>query len=137
MNLPSLQKRALNLETYYNKMYVNTKIATSISPISSMNIQSSGHDFFVQLPGSYFNLVVPYERYKTSVDNGYYSYCFSLYPLEKQPSGHVNFSTLDDIVINLTCPDNVTKDPFLLKSTVREYQILRLMSGMGALAFFD
>ena len=102
-----------------------------------MNIQSSGCDLFVPLNSSYFNLVVPYERYKTSVDNGYYTYSFSLYPLEKQPSGHVNFTMLDDIVVNLTSPNNVISDPFLLKSTVREYQILRIMSGMGALAFFD
>ena len=136
-NLPTLDNRRANLEIYYLKVYKNIKIASEISPISTLNIQSSGRDLFVPLISSYFNLVVPYERYKTSVDNGYYAYSFSLNPLEKQPSGHVNFTMLDDIVVNLTSPNNVVSDPYLLKSTVREYQILRIMSGMGALAFFD
>ena len=136
-NLPTLENRRANLEIYYLKVYKNIKIASEISPISTLNIQSSGRDLFVPLIGSYFNLVVPYERYKTSVDNGYYAYSFSLNPLEKQPSGHVNFTMLDDIVVNLTSPNNVISDPYILKTTVREYQILRIMSGMGALAFFD
>ena len=49
----------------------------------------------------------------------------------------LRFSKLDDIVINTVNNAAVVNDPFILKTTVREYQILRIMSGMGALAFSD
>ena len=85
----------------------------------------------------YFNLVVPYQKYFNSVEQGYYAYSFALFPNDNQPSGHINFSTLDDIVINTTNNSQVINDPFILKTTVREYQILRIMSGMGALAWIN
>jgi len=133
----TLEARRANLELYFGKLYNPIKKANYISPISTLNIQSSGTDLFVALPSNYFNLIVPYERYKTSVDPGFYAYSFSLYPLEKQPSGHVNFTMLDDVVINTVNDSRVTTDPFILKTVVREYQILRIMSGMGALAWGD
>jgi hypothetical protein len=44
---------------------------------------------------------------------------------------------LDDVVINTVNDSRAKTDPFLLKTSVREYQILRIMSGMGALAWMD
>jgi len=116
---------------------MNTQIIKNISPITTMNLQSAGRDLFVPLDSTYFNQVVPFERYKTSVDDGFYAYSFSLYPTEKQPSGHCNFNMLDDVVINLKNSEYIKTSPFYLKTTVREYNIIRIMSGMGALAFMD
>jgi hypothetical protein len=100
-----------------------------------MNIQTAGIDLFVALDSTYFNLVVPYQKYLNSVDMGYYAYSFAIHPTEKQPSGHINFSTLDDIVIKTVNNSQVVNDPFILKTTVREYNIFRIMSGMAALAW--
>jgi hypothetical protein len=136
-NFPSLYYRRANLDVYFAKLYKNQEIIKTISPISTLNIQSSGTDLFVPLKSSYFDTIIPYERYKTSVDPGFYAYSFSLYPLEKQPSGHVNFTMLDDVVINTVNDSRAIKDPFILKTSVREYQIFRIMSGMGALAWMD
>ena len=136
-NLDTLGKKRANLELYF---YYNYKAITKtqiISPIINMNISAAGIDLFTMINTSYLNLVVPYERYFNSVEPGYYAYCFALYPLDKQPSGHVNFTTLDDITVNTENNSLVTTNPFLLKTSVREYQILRIMSGMGALAWFD
>ena len=116
---------------------MNTQIIKNISPITTMNLQSAGRDLFVPLDNTYFNQVVPFERYKTSVDDGFYAYSFSLFPTEKQPSGHCNFNMLDDVVINLKNSEYIKTSPFYLKTTVREYNIIRIMSGMGALAFMD
>jgi hypothetical protein len=44
---------------------------------------------------------------------------------------------LDDVVINLTNNQYIKTSPYYLKTTVREYNIIRIMSGMGALAFMD
>ena len=136
-NLIDLYSKRQNLEVYFTYNYINKIIKTPVNTISNMNIQTSGHDLMQMLDSGYYNLVVPYEKYFNSVDPGYYAYSFALNPLEKQPSGHINFSKLDDIVINTVNNSQVVNDPFILKTTVREYQILRIMSGMGALAFLD
>ena len=132
-----LSAKRQNLELYFSFIYENVTHKTEISPITTLNIQTAGIDLFKPMDSTYFNLVVPYQKYLNSVDLGYYGYCFALYPNEKQPSGHVNFSTLDDIVIKTTNNSQVVNDPFILKTSVREYQILRIMSGMGALSWID
>ena len=133
----SLYQRRTNLEIYITHNYKNEKIEKPISPIDYLNIQTSGTDLFRLIESSYFNLVVPYQKYQNSVDPGYYAYSFALNPIEKQPTGHINFSTLDDIVVNTVNNSLSTTDPFMLKTSVRQYQIIRIMSGMGALAWID
>jgi hypothetical protein len=136
-NIPSINKRILNLEIYFIKVYKNYNIVNNISPIKTMNLQTSGIDLFRAMEQEYFNLVVPYQKYHNSIDLGFYGYSFAIYPNEKQPSGHINFTTLDDIVVNTTSDYRVSEDPYILKTSVREYQIIRIMSGMGALAWIN
>lgn len=133
--LKTLSAKTMNLIKYFLFNYKSVSKTTLISPIKTMNIQTAGIDLFVALDSTYFNLVVPYQKYLNSVDMGYYAYSFAIHPIEKQPSGHINFSTLDDIVIKTVNNSQVVNDPFILKTTVREYNILRIMSGMGALAW--
>ena len=85
----------------------------------------------------YFNNLIPYDKFKNSVPTGYYVYTFSLNPLDKQPNGHLNFSNLDNVILTLTNDQNINEEPFNLKIIVKEYQILRLMSGLGALAWHN
>jgi hypothetical protein len=60
-----------------------------------------------------------------------------LNPLDYQPSGHLNFSLLDDIVLKTENNSQVVTKPAILKTIVREYNLLRIMSGLCALAWID
>jgi hypothetical protein len=136
-NLITLEEKRANLEKYCSYLYKYKSTKYYTSPIDELNIKTSGTDLFRSMESSYFNLVVPYQKYFNTVDPGYYCYSFALSPLEKQPSGHINFTTLDDITVNIISNDKVKKEPYILKTLVREYQIVRIMSGMGALAWMD
>ena len=68
---------------------------------------------------------------------GYYVYSFSLYPNQDQYSGHLNFTNFDDIVFKISSEDRVNVEPYNLHTLVKEYNILRIMSGMGSLAWID
>ena len=46
-----------------------------------MNIQSNGSDLFTPIDIKYFSKIVPYQKFFTSVDDGFYGYTFALYPL--------------------------------------------------------
>jgi hypothetical protein len=132
-----LKRRRYNLELYYTKIYNYKEIKTPIPIIESMTIKSNGTDLFKEISHTYFNKIIPYQKYLNSVDIGYYVYSFSLNPLDNQPSGHLNFSLLDDIVLKSENNFQVLTKPVLLKTIVREYNLLRIMSGLSSLAWID
>ena len=132
-----LRRRRYNLELYYTKIYNYKEIKTPIPIIESMTIKSNGTDLFKEISHTYFNKTIPYQKYLNSVDIGYHVYSFSLNPLDNQPSGHLNFSLLDDIVLKSENNSQVLTKPVLLKTIVREYNLLRIMSGLSSLAWID
>jgi hypothetical protein len=90
----------------------------------------------------YFNRVQIYQHFKNNTnDNGIYVYSFSVNPKEFQPSGTCNFSkinliemTLDinELPVNNSGTNYYTYDFEVYAVT---YNILRIMSGIGALEF--
>ena len=131
----SLEIQIKNLNLYFIYLFENKEIIIETSTIESFNLQSNGNDLFYNMPQEYFNLVIPYQKYNTSVPLGYYCYSFSLFPLEDQPSGHLNFNQIDNVSINLINNNNILNEPYNFKIIVKEYQILRIMSGLGSLAW--
>ena len=61
-------------------------------------------------------------------------YSFALKPEEHQPSGTCNFSRIDNAVLNLTL-DAAPTGKGSLKVYAVNYNVLRIMSGMGGLAY--
>ena len=59
-------------------------------------------------------------------------YSFALKPEEHQPSGTCNFSRIDNAVLNVTGTGITNKT---LKVYAMNYNVLRIMSGMGGLAY--
>jgi hypothetical protein len=123
------------LYMYLKYMFKNNKNIKYVSPLDTMYIITNGCDLFTKKNWSYFNHVVPYSKFHSSPPIGYYAYSFALYPLSDQPSGHLNFNHFDDININITSNPMVEKNPYNLIPITREYNILRIMSGIGALAW--
>ena len=61
-------------------------------------------------------------------------YSFGLRPEDHQPSGTCNFSRIDNATLQLTSAVNGVGDPeFQVYAT--NYNVLRIMSGMGGLAY--
>ena len=90
----------------------------------------------INLPSSYMSLVNTYKKYNKSSNNGLNVHSFSLYPLENQPSGSLNFSVLNDIELDMHVDDNILdSDDLIIKIIGRGYNILRIFSGMGACVF--
>ena len=99
--------------------------------LSNAKLQLNGHDRFAQRDGSYFNLVQPYQHHSNIPSGNVYVYSFALKPEEHQPSGTCNFSRIDNATLNMTWSSN----PTVLKVFATNYNVLRVMSGMGGLAY--
>jgi len=99
---------------------------------SVAKLQLNGHDRFAERAGKYFNLVQPYQHHENVPSNtGINVYSFALKPEEHQPSGTLNFSRIDSAVLNITAAAAATK----CRVYAVNYNVLRVMSGMGGLAY--
>ena len=56
----------------------------------------NGQNRLTQRSSDYFNLIQPFQHHYNKLLKGVYSYSFSLYPEEHQPSGSCNLSKIDD-----------------------------------------
>ena len=120
--------------------------------IDTVKLQLNGHDRFSARKGSYFNLVQPFEHLKTRPVAGVYLYSFALKPEEHQPSGTCNFSRIDNATLIVTTKACVGANVGTIDEEHQtlatgaanltnllifgeSYNVLRIMSGMGGLAY--
>ena len=105
------------------------------NPIIDAQLQLNGHDRFSTQNGDYFNYVQPYETHKNTPSDGINLYSFSINPTEHQPSGTCNFSRIDNAVLNLNLDENIINTLGNINIYTVNYNILRIMQGMGGLAY--
>ena len=102
-------------------------------PLKSFNLVLNGQDRFKAQDGKYFNQVQPFYHHSGAPQAGVYSYSFALKPEEHQPTGTCNFSRIDNAQASIEL-NNVPSNNVLSMFAVN-YNVLRVQSGMGGLAF--
>jgi RNAse (barnase) inhibitor barstar len=131
----SNSRKTYVLHIYVKYQFSNKQNIEEISPIENLTIKANGTELFAPRDSSYFNSVIPVQKYKNTLPIGFYTYAFSLFPLEPQFSGHLNFTNFDDIVLKFNSDSNVLDNPYKLYTIYKEYNVLRIMSGMGSLGW--
>jgi hypothetical protein len=125
-----------------------------VTTYDSAKLQLNGHERFTQRVPQYFQLVQPYQHHErvptkcssvvdtttasttepvsTTCSTGNINvYSFALKPEEHQPSGTCNMSRIDNATLNLQGVDSDNT----VKVYAINYNVLRVMSGMGGLAY--
>jgi hypothetical protein len=107
------------------------------NPVVTAKLQLNGQDRFSEREGTYFDLVQPYQHHTRNPDTGINVYSFALRPEEHQPSGTANFSRIDSANLVLVVSANTVTGSKTAKVRVYavNYNVLRVMSGMGGLAY--
>ena len=93
----------------------------------------NGHDRFSVRNADYFRVVQSYQHHKNLPRKHIYSYSFALKPDEHQPSGTCNFSRIDNSILQFAFNENIPEST--LKVFAVNYNVFRIMGGMGALAY--
>ena len=104
------------------------------NPVKEAILQLNGHDRFSKRDGSYFGLVQPLSHHTNIPPVGINVYSFALKPEEHQPSGTCNFSRIDNATLQLTL-ESALVDGTTLSVYATNYNVLRILSGMGGLAY--
>ena len=141
--------------------YTNTDIADGnkyvlddlcTNPFKDAILQLNGNDRFALRKGSYFNYVQPYQHHSNiSKNHGINVYSFALKPEDHQPSGTLNMSRIDTATLMVTVTDELyTGANYPLPTSTKgaagatykginiyavNYNVLRILSGMGGLAY--
>ncbi len=119
----------------------------SKNPFVDAILQLNGNDRFAVRKGSYFNLVQPYQHHtNVSANPGINVYSFALKPEDHQPSGTLNMSRIDTATLMVNAVDKLhinadrtTGSDDIVYSGINiyavNYNVLRILSGMGGLAY--
>jgi hypothetical protein len=107
------------------------------NPTEVAKLQLNGQDRFTEREGRYFDRVQPYQHHTRTPSTGICVYSFALKPEEHQPSGTCNFSRIDKATLQLTVSPNTVRNGRTAQVRVYavNYNVLRVMSGMGGLAY--
>lgn len=108
-----------------------------VGPLHQFKLILNGQDRFKEQFGKYFNQIQPFYHHTGNPYPGIYNYSFALQPEEHQPTGTCNFSRIDNAQVQfwLKSRTTVTSDQYVQKLFAVNYNILRIQSGMGGLAF--
>ena len=111
----------------------NTVPGQEVGPLHSFKLILNGTDRFVPQYGKYFNQYQPFQYHSGVPYPGVYVYSFALKPEELQPSGTCNFSRIDmaQSAVNLKTGMPATNQQMFAVN----YNILRIQSGLGGVAF--
>ena len=108
-------------------------------PLKTLKLVLNGQDRFKEQSGKYFNQVQPYQHHSGSPMPGIYSYSFALKPEEHQPTGTCNFSRIDNAQVAVQVKDMTHATASMTTPSLDmfavNYNVLRVQSGMGGLAF--
>jgi hypothetical protein len=120
----------------------------SDNPVYNSKLQLNGHDRFQQRDGYYFNYVQPMQHFSNTPADGINVYSFALKAEDHQPSGSCNFSRIDNatlqVDVGLYNSNNFPtyfqdfigiNSSSLLNIFTVNYNVLRIMSGMGGTAY--
>lgn len=116
-----------------------------ILDLCKYQLKLNGHDRFAERKGSYFSRVQVWQHHtgfggiglpaNESGADGIFVYSFALKPEEHQPSGTCNFSRIDNAQLKSTTAQNSLTASLTLHVYAVNYNVLRIMSGMGGLAY--
>lgn len=106
---------------------------STVDPLVDAELLLNGQPRFTRRKAAYFNLVQPYQHHTRIPSTGIYVYSFALNPEEHQPSGTVNMSRIDNATLNYTT--STGSNPTTLRMYAVNYNLLKIVSGMGGVTF--
>ena len=104
-----------------------------VAPLQTFKLVLNGQDRFKEQSGKYFNQVQPYNCHSGNPYPGIYCYSFALKPEEHQPTGSCNFSRIDNAQVSVQT--KAASGCEVQSMFAVNYNVLRIQSGMGGLAF--
>jgi len=122
----------LGTPMYATKLSSEAYTEENAGQLETFKLVLNGQDRFKEQKGKYFNQVQAYNHHSGCPAPGVYSYSFALKPEEHQPTGTCNFSRIDNAQVAVKMAAGTATSMHMFATN---YNVLRIQSGMGGLAF--
>ena len=122
--------------TYDNVIAAIGPSSAAAFSVESAKLILNGNDRFAARDGKYFSIVQPFQHHENVPNNvGINVYSFALKPEEHQPSGTLNMSRIDSATLDITYTTGITAATSDISVYAVNYNVLRILSGMGGIAY--
>ena len=129
-----------NTKTGNNWLTYTSNSSLYNDTFKSAKITINGLDRTNNMPVKYFREVVPYECYPYLPRKHIYSYSFSLFPTQIQPSGSCNYSKINKSYLNIDF-NPINNIGGITNGRIKvygiNYNILNIQKGLGGLLFMN
>jgi len=126
----------LDVDDYENIKKLLGPNSKTTNPVNAAKLLLNGNDRFTQRDGMYFNMIQPFQHHENIPNNtGINVYSFALKPEEHQPSGTLNMSRIDTSFISLDYDSAKYNNNSVFAIYAINYNVLRILSGMGGIAY--
>lgn len=128
-----------NEKKYFN--YGSDFITGKINPGSEAKIKFNDRDREEYKDIEFYNYIQPYERHYATPSDGINVYSFSLFPEKYQPSGTANLGKIENVSLEIRLKKQIAQEIreknsiFNWRIYATSYNILRIFSGLGGLAY--
>jgi len=112
-----------------------TRIDGTGDSLESALLKYNGINRFDRRDGRFFNILQPYYYHTNIPKKGIYTYSFSIYPEEYQPSGVSNLSVIESIFILFNFNQEIVKPTSRCFIFGRNTNILRFFNGLAGTAY--
>jgi hypothetical protein len=120
-------------QDYFNFSHAVDPAIVRDNILVSGQLVFNGTQRFSSRNGDYFRLTVPFQRHTRVPNDFVYMYSFAVKPEEYQPSGSSNFSKLNTVELSIKIRNNMPHCQLRIYGI--SYNVLRIMNGMGSVAF--
>lgn len=98
----------------------------------------NGREMISFRSSDFFSLIHPYQFFPYQSSTGVNIYSFSLHPNKHQPSGTLNMSKIDNILLQINIDSQIEfKNTANLRCYTVVYNLLRISNGLGGMVFTD
>jgi hypothetical protein len=115
--------------------YVNFRDSTDRNPFIQSKILINNIDRFSERTSRYFNMVQPMKHHTRVPAGGINMYSFGLYPESIDPSGTLDFSVVEDAVLETELSDAAALSTSIITIYAVNYNVLTVERGMAAVMF--
>lgn len=119
-----------------NGMYnIGGVVTVNADPITTVSLRINNLPRFSPMEAKYFRQVQPWQHH-TNIPKGFiYCYSFALHPEESNPSGALNWSRLDNVVLDLGIHSDIQTAPIRGVCFARNWNVFSYVEGIGGNKF--
>lgn len=124
-----------NLVAHDGMYNLGEVVTVNADPIIQVGLRVNNLNRFSPMQGAWFRQVSPYQHH-TNIPKGFvYCICFALHPEEPNPSGALNWSRVDNVILDIDFHADIATNEKTVIVFARNWNVFSYVEGIGGNKF--